>query len=91
MVSIWFLRNWKDKFVWMEMMNGGRTEMELTNPHSCGPFMGQKVSVVMVSAADVWVRRWVFFFDAKWKFSFETRGRGLRLDCPVADNSRLLN
>lgn len=45
------------------MMNGGRTEMELANPHSCGepaPFMGQKVSVVMVSAADVWVRGWVF-------------------------------
>lgn len=29
----------------------------------------------MVSAADVWVRRWVFcsMLNAKWKFSFETR------------------
>lgn len=59
--------------------------MKLTNPHSCGgPVL-------------LWVRksqrrdgecggclgtRWVFLFDAKWEFSFET---SRVLNCPVTD------
>lgn len=85
MVSIWFLRNRKDEFGWMEMMNSGRTEMELTNPHSCGepaPFMGQKSQRRDGECGGCLGTTVGFLFDAKWKFSFETRGRG---------GSRLLN
>ena len=36
----------------------------------------------MVSAADVWVRGGFFYFDAKWKFSFET---SRFLNCAVTE------
>lgn len=87
MVSIWFLRNRKDKFGWMEMMNGGRTEMGLTNPHSCGepaPFMGQKSQRRDGECGGCLGTTVGFLFDAKWKFSFETRAEDCGLGCWAA-------
>lgn len=70
----------------MEMMSG-RTEMGLTNPHSFGePLLlwVRKISVVMVSAADVWVRRWVFC-------SMLNGNSPLRLGAVRSPTGRLLN
>ena len=81
MLSTRFYRDGRDEFGWTEMMNGWRTEMELTNPHSCGEpvllwvMKSQRRDGECGECLGTTVG--FFYFDARWKFSFGTRSRGM--------------